>query len=173
MSRFISKKRALLTAAVTALVLVAVAIAFYSTTGSGTGDGTTDGNYAQDLQITGDLDDATLVPGGTVGITGNVHNPNSGSAHVSTVEGTVVAGAPDPEAGPASGDCDDSYFTIEDEELDTVLEADDGNTTGPEPDNQSFTTTITMDDETTENQDACKGADLDITWSAVAADATP
>jgi hypothetical protein len=170
MSRFISKKRALLTAAVTSLVLVAVAIAFYSTTGSGEGSGTTGDGYTTDLAITGDLDDGTLAPGGEVGITGNVHNPNPGSAHVSTVEGTVVAGDEDDAVnGPDAGDCDDSYFTIADEEVDTVLLAQNASNT----DDVGFTTTITMDDEPTENQDACKSADLAITWSAVAADAAP
>ena len=159
MSRII-KKRALLTAAITSLALVAVAIAFYSTTGGGSGSGSTADGYATNLQITGTLDDATLVPGGSaVGITGNVHNPNPGSAHVSTVTGAVTA---------ATGGCDTSYFHIADEEIDDVLTAEDNAAGGT--DDKSFTTSITMDDEEAINQDACKDSDLTITWSAVAAD---
>jgi hypothetical protein len=153
MSRFISKKRALLTAAVTSLALVAVAVAFYTTAGSGSGSGTTAANYASTLTITGSLDDASLVPGGTAGITGNVHNPNSGSAKVSTVEGDVTA---------ATGGCDISYFTIADKAVNAVLAGENAGTT----DDQAFTTTISMSNSPTVNQDACKGSTLTISWSS-------
>jgi len=154
MSRFTNKKRALLTAAITSLVLVAVAIAFYSTAGDGSGTGSTADGYADNLEITGDLNDATLVPGSSVEIDGNVHNPNPGSAHVTTVVGGV----------DASGDCDDTYFTIDDVVIDDVIAAG-----GDEP----FDAEIEMEDDPAENQDDCKDAVLTITWSSAAADATP
>ena len=108
MSRFISKKRALLTAAVTSLALVAVAIAYYSTTGSGTGTGgTTAAGYADNLAITGDADASTLVPGGSVPISGNVSNDNDGAAKVGTVTGSVT------NVDEVAGTCALSNFTID------------------------------------------------------------
>ena len=163
MSRFISKKRALLTAAVTSLALVAVAIAFYTTAGSGSGTGSTAANYANNLAITGNLDNANLVPGGSVGITGNVHNPNTGSARVSTVTGTVVAGAADTAGVPPAGDCKDSWFHVADKAVNAVLLKQDASNTD---DDAAFTTTISMDDVTNANQDDCKSAALAITWSS-------
>src|SRR5688500_13852757 len=104
MSRFISKRRALLATAATSLALVAVAVAFYSTTGSGTGSGGTTAAGNANLVITGTANASTLVPGGSVAISnGNIHNGNPGSAKHGTVSATVDAAAPG---------CSDSYFTV-------------------------------------------------------------
>jgi hypothetical protein len=154
MSRFISKKRALLTAAVTSLALVAVAIAYYSTTGDGTGTGgTTAAGYGDTLNITGDANAATLVPGGSVPISGNVSNDNGGAAKVGTVTGSVT------NVDEVAGTCALSNFTIDTVSLTpgTVIAANDDAT---------FTAVLHMADSTTVDQDAGKSAELDITWSS-------
>jgi hypothetical protein len=147
MSRIISKKRALLTAAIASLALVAVAVAYYTTLGDGSGTGTTDAAYAENLDITGDVP-AGLVPGDEVTISGNVHNPNPGSAEVTTVTGAV-------NAAPAG--CDDTYFDIEDIVMNEVI---------PAGGNADFTATLTMEDDPAENQNACKSAGLTVTWAS-------
>ena len=151
MSR-ITKKRALLTAAITSLVLVAVAVAFYSTTGTGSGSGgtTATGNPNQ-LAITGTADASTLVPGGSVPISnGNIHNGNSGSAKHGTVSATVDATA----AG-----CSDSYFTV------TGITLAGTSDVIPAGGDRTFTATLNMADDTV-SQDACKGTALTINWSS-------
>jgi|RhiMethySRZTD1v2_1073278.scaffolds.fasta_scaffold81527_5 hypothetical protein len=154
MSRFISKKRALLTAAIASLALVAVAIAFYTTTGSGSGTGTARNGYANALAITGDAP-AGLVPGGFVTITGNVHNGNSGAAKVGTVTGAV----------DAAGSCTDSWFTI------TDVAFSGGSDVIPANGDRAFTAKLNMADAVDNegvpvDQNACKGAALSIAWSS-------
>ena len=158
MSR-ITKKRALLTAAITSLVVVAVAIAYYTTLGEGTGDGTVDSAYANNLVITGDVPaSGLLVPGATVALEGeSVTNPagNPGDARATTVEATDIDVGGDDEAGPDA--CDDSWFTIDD------VAVNDNLTPG---ETVSFAAEIEMSNPTDVSQDACKGADIDIEWDS-------
>ena len=154
MSRIITRKRALLSAVVASAALAAVAFAFYSTTGDGTGDGgTTAAGYADTLNITGDANAATLVPGGSVPISGNVSNDNGGAAAVGTLTGSVT------DVDEVSGTCATSNFIIENVSLapGTVIPANG---------DAAFTASLRMVDSTTLNQDPCKNADLDITWAS-------
>ena len=156
MSRIISKKRALLTAAIASLALVAVAIAFYSTVGSGDGDATTRTANPVDLAIDGDATTAELVPGDSVGITGTITNGNEGAAKVHDLAGSV-------DETPVG--CNAGWFTITGvtiPDTDDVIEA--GQSIG-------FTATLNMADAhdgegNPVDQNACKGASLDIDWTS-------
>lgn len=156
MSRFISKKRALLVTAVTSLTLVAVAIAFYSTAGSGDGDATTRDGYANNLVVNGSPSTATLVPGGSVSISGTIQNNNPGAAKVGTITGTV-------DETPAG--CNAAWFFINGID---VPDADDvvaANSSIP------FSATLNMTDAVDGSgnpvdQNACKNAAIDIDWSS-------
>jgi hypothetical protein len=154
MSRIISKKRALLTAAIASLALVAVAIAYYSTTGSGANQsgGTTAAGLTT-LQITGTADASTLVPGGSVAISnGNIHNPNTtASAKHGTISATVDATDPG---------CSDSYFHVT-----GITPAGTSDVIAPSGD-RAFTATLGMDNDTSSSQDACKSTALKINWSS-------
>ncbi len=154
MSRFITKKRALLATAVTSLALVAVAIAWYSTTGSGQqSGGTTAGDYPNELAITGTANASTLVPGGSVPISdGKIHNGNTGSAKHGTVSATVDA---------AASGCDDSYFTVS-----GITFAQNTSEVIAAGGNRGFTATLNMADDANNSQNACKGTALTINWSS-------
>ena len=162
MSR-ITKKRALITAAITSLVLVAVAVAFYTTAGDGTGSGTADTAYAANLDILGSVttaDEGTLVPGGDVDIEGTIENTNEGAAKVSNLSGTV---------DPVPAGCLAAWFEITDVDIDDTVAPDDVVEAGETVD---FTATLEMEDahDTTTgaaiDQDDCKGATLDIAWQS-------
>jgi hypothetical protein len=155
MSRFISKKRALLGAAATSLALVAVAFAWYSTTGSGLGEdaGTTADGYPNELVITGTADASTLVPGGEVSISnGNLHNGNTGSAKHGTVSATVTTTKEGCNAA--------TNFEVKDIVLNgsSAVIAAGGDRT--------FTAKLAMKDLAGADQDACKSAPLSIDWSS-------
>ena len=155
MSRIITRKRALLSAVVASAALAAVAFAFYSTTGDGSGSGGTTANgYADTLNITGDANASTLVPNSSVPISGNVSNDNSGAAAVGTITGSVTNVD---ESG--TGTCALNNFVIENISLapGTVI---------PGNGDAAFTASLRMVDSTTVNQDPCKNAELDITWSS-------
>jgi hypothetical protein len=163
MSRIFSKRRLLL-GVVTSLVAVVAAMAFYSTVGGGEGSGTTADGYASDLDITGDVtaaDAGKLVPGSSVDIEGAIANANSGAAKVSNLTGTV---------DPVPEGCDASWFDIVVDPLASdIVPAQ----TGPTPGSVGFTATLSMADAYTDaeppvaiNQDACKGATLDIAWAS-------
>ena len=159
MSRIITKKRALIVAAVTSLTLVAVAIAYYTTLGEGTGEGTVDSAYAANLVIEGDIPESGLVvPGSAVTLTGTtVTNPatNEGDARATTVEATDINAGGDDEAGPDT--CDDDWFSIADVAVNDNLAP--GETV-------SFTAVIEMSNPTDVSQDACKGDAITIEWDS-------
>jgi hypothetical protein len=159
MSRLISKKRALLTAAVCSLTLVAVAIAYYTTLGEGTGTGTNGSAYATNLLIEGNVP-AGLVPGATVNLDGEkVTNPSSNTGHARVT--TIVATDIDVGAANESDACNDSWFTIVPIDVNQNL-ASGANTT--------FAAQITMAnavvDGTPVSQDACKGLPITIEWDS-------
>ena len=155
MSRLISKKRALLVTAVTSLTLVAVAIAYYTTLGEGTGTGTTDAAYANKLLIEGNVP-AGVVPGATVQLTGEkVTNPagNPGHARVTTIVATDI----DVGLADESDACNDAWFSIPSIPVNANL-ASGANTT--------FSAAITMTNEASTNQDACKNQPISIEWDS-------
>lgn len=155
MSRIISKKRALLTAAIASLALVAVAVAFYSTTGSGSnqGAGTTDDNYANQLAITSTGDASNLVPGEDIVISGTITNNNPGSA---------AHGTPVPTLETSDVDCDLSANFAFLNDLTYTSGASNVIAAGG---NRTFTVTLAMKDLAV-SQDNCKGAPLAIDWSS-------
>ena len=160
MSRIISKKRALLTAAIASLALVAVAIAYYTTLGEGSGGGTTDNAYATNLVIKGDVP-AGVVPGATVDLTNeSVKNPitNPGDARVTIVKATDIDVGGDDEAqgGDPSG-CVDSWFSIADVPVNTNLDPDESVT---------FDAQIAMQNPEGVDQNACKNKQISIEWDS-------
>lgn len=155
MSRIISKKRALLTAAIASLALVAVAVAFYSTAGSGSDQsaGTTDDNYANQLAITSTGDASLLVPGEDIVISGTISNPNPGSA---------AHGTPVPTLETSDVDCNlAANFAFAD---DLTYEAGTTNVIAA-GESRDFTVTLEMKDLAV-SQDNCKSAPLAIDWTS-------
>lgn len=169
MSRIFSKKRLVL-GVVTALVAAVAAMAYYTTTGDGTGTGAADDGYADKLDIASTMavNPNGLVPGGSTAVNGTVENNNPGSAEVTTVVDTDIdAGLSDEgdDDGPPAGDCDDSWFTIADIQVNTVLDAADDPQVPGGDDSTPFAGTIVMADSTAD-QNACKGAEIKISWSS-------
>ena len=173
MSRIFTKRRVLLGLA-TALVACVAAFAFSTTAGDGEGTGAADDGYAESVAISSALADNPngLVPGGSSEFDVLIENPNVGSAEVTTLpaDDMDAGGAAEGTGGPDG--CLDSWFSIEDVDVDEVLAAADS-TDGSGPDSTTVQATIAMEDAYTNatppvpvDQNACKGAAIHIDWSS-------
>ena len=151
---FISRRKIAAAAAIATVgVGGVVAYAYWTTAGGGSGSATAASANANNLVIANDAIPSTLVPGGTVAVTGTVTNPagNPGTAHISGLAGVVTVTA------PATG-CSASYFHVTGVTPAATELASGAHTT--------FSATLGMDDDSVNSQDLCKGASLSITWSS-------
>lgn len=147
--RKMTKRAAYVTsAAIAALLVASVAFAYFTSTGSGTGTATV-GTSADNIEVTGTVT-ALLYPGGPgAEVTFTATNPEDFNQKLSTIRLTAVD-APD--------GCDPSVFHMAD-----VAVGAEGNL-DPGPTALTATGTLYMDDNDA-NQDSCKNATLDLTFT--------
>jgi hypothetical protein len=145
-------------ALVALLMFSGVAYAYWSAGGSGTGTaqaaaGTSNLTVKQTTVLTG------MYPGDSAQtISGNFDNPNPGPVYVTTV--TASIGSVTKAGGAPAGTCDATDFTLGSATATVNAEIPAGLAkgawTGP---------TIKFNDKGAANQDACKGATVNLTYS--------
>lgn len=131
-----------------------VAFAYWSSTGSGTGTaGTSTG--ASSLVITQTSAPTDLAPGvAAEPVTGTIKNNAANSAHVNTV--TVAIGS----ISNAQGTCGASDYTLTNAQVTVNTDIAPGATV-------NFSgTTLGFNDDPNTNQDGCKGATVNLTYTA-------
>lgn len=144
-------------AAVVALAFAGIAVAYWTAGGSGTGSGVAaSGPAALTVNQTTTLD--AMYPGDSAQtISGNFDNPNAGPIHVSTV--TVSIDSVTKASGAPAGTCDATDFTLANATMTVDAEIAAGTAQG------SFSgATIQFNNKTT-NQDACKGATVNLSYA--------
>jgi hypothetical protein len=154
--RRVSRKKKVVIATVAMVGIGGAAFAYWTTTGTGTGAADTGDVQAvavnQTSVVTG------LAPGsGTQALSGNFDNPNSGPAYVTAVSGTVTA-VNNALGDPITG-CDAGDYTI----AGTGLVGSDvpaGSGVG------SWGNLTIAFNNTSANQDACKNAQVVISYTS-------
>lgn len=144
----IKKRTALVLAAVAVLAVAGIAVAYWTTSGSGEGSGavaSSNGTLVLHGTITGEL-----TPGGSSPVTFTADNANSSSEQVGTIHAVVSIDEQHAKAG-----CKASDFTIADTAEEQVIAAHSSGVA------LTHAGSISMAD-TSENQDACKGATISL-----------
>jgi hypothetical protein len=90
------------------LALGGLAFAFWTAGGSGTGSGATGSGSA--LTVNQTVSPTGLYPGGSVALSGNFTNPNSGSVYIASVTATVTAFSVQADSSKPS--CTQADFSI-------------------------------------------------------------
>jgi hypothetical protein len=148
----LKKKRNVAALSVVAvLALAGMAFAFWTTTGSGSGSGSVAASNGT-LTLHGTITSA-LTPGGSSPVTFTADNTNKSSEQVGTVHAVVSI-----DEAHATG-CKVADFTIADTAENQVIAAEKS---GVALENNG---SISMKD-TSENQDACKGATITLTLTS-------
>jgi hypothetical protein len=152
------KRRTKVLALTAALVMAGgAAFAWWTAGGSGTGSATT-GNVSaltvvQTSTITG------LAPGSSAQtLTGNFNNPNSGPVYVASV--TVSISSVVKAGGAPAGTCDSTDYTLSNTTMTVGAEVPTGNAQG------SWTGATLAFNNKASNQDACKGATVNLAYTA-------
>ncbi len=141
----LSKKIAVAAVSTVATVSVATAaFAYWTTSGGGSGTAGAAGSTSP-LVITGNPAPG-IYPGGSVAVSGNVHNPNPSSSHVDVVSAVVST----------NNSCPAADFHFANVTVNKQIAAGG---------DQGFTGSLTMDD-TAVNQDACRTATITLTYSS-------
>jgi hypothetical protein len=149
-----TKKRVLAAVSVVSILVVAVAAFAYWTT-SGSGDGTASAGDVAGITVnqTSTLD--AMYPGDSAQtLSGDFDNGNDGPVYVGTV--TASIDSVDTAVG-VTGTCDASDFTLEHAVMTVNAEVPHGSSQGA-----WSGATIHFNDKTTTNQDACKGATVNL-----------
>ena len=153
-----TKKRLIwLVTAVLVLAVGGTAYAYWTASGSGTGTATT-----------GTVSALTVVQTSTVTgmyprdspqtLSGNFDNPNAGPIHVNTV--TVSIGSVTKAVGAPAGTCDATDYTLANATMTVNADVPAGNGAG------SWTgATIQFNNKPATNQDACKGATVNLAYT--------
>ena len=156
MSRLIGR-RGIVLGVVASLVVAGAAFAYWTAGGSGTGTGSTAG--AQSALTANQTTSLTaMYPGDTAQtISGNFDNPNSGPIYVNTV--TVSIASVTKAASAPAGTCDATDYTLASAAMTVNNEVAVGTGKG------AFTgATVKFNDKAT-NQDACKGATVNLAYA--------
>jgi hypothetical protein len=130
------------------------AFAYWTATGTGSGTATT-AAASLDLTVTQTaFAGSSLVPGGTPqSVSGTIGNTNTFAVPVSSLAATVAV-----DSAHAASGCLASWYSV------TNLSA--ATTPVPANGNVAFSGKIQLVDQTTTNQDACKGATITLSYSA-------
>jgi hypothetical protein len=153
----VRKPRIVALAVVAVLVVAGAAFAFWTAGGSGTGTGSAAGS--QTALVANQTTTLTaMYPGDTAQtISGNFNNPNSGPIQVATVTASISSVTK--AVGAPAGTCDATDFTLASAAMTVNAEVPAGNAKG------AFTgATIKFNDKAT-NQDACKGATVNLAYA--------
>ena len=155
-----SKRKVAATIAITAILIGgggAAAFAYWSAGGSGTGSATTGSNSSitaiQTSTVTG------LVPGSAAQtLTGNFNNSNSSPSYVTSVVASISSVTK--AVGAPSGTCDATDYTLTGATMSVAAEVPAGTSKG------AWTgATIAFNDKSATNQDACKGATVNLAYA--------
>jgi hypothetical protein len=152
------KAIATLVLAGTALAGTGVAYGYWTSTGSGTG--TVSAATTAPITVVQTSTVSNLGPGAPAqALTGNFTNTNAGPVYIATV--TVSIASVTKAAGAAAGTCDATDFTLNNAAMNVGTEIPAGTAKG------SWTgATIAFNDKPTVNQDACKGATVNLSYAA-------
>ncbi|MFT4049339.1 MAG: hypothetical protein QM648_05805 [Solirubrobacterales bacterium] len=134
------------------------AYAYWTAGGSGTGTGTAaSGTTALTAVQTTTL--SNFYPGDTAQtISGNFNNPNSGPVWVTSVTASIASVTK--ATGAPAGTCDATDFTLANATMSVGAEVASGSAKG------AWTgATIKFNDKASTNQDACKGATVNLSYS--------
>ena len=154
----LTRKRAVAVGAVVSLAIAAAAYAYWTSTGSGSGSASAAGAQSA-LTVNQTTTLSAMYPGDSAQtISGTFDNPNSGPIFVHTV--TAAISSVTKAAGAPTGTCDATDFTLANATATVDAEIAAGNAkgawTGP---------TLKFNDKTTTNQDACKGATVNLSYT--------
>jgi hypothetical protein len=156
MPQFLTR-RAIVVAGVLAVVIAGSAIAYWTAGGSGTGTATV-AAAATALTANQTTVLTAMYPGDSAQtIAGNFDNPNSGPMHVATVTVSIASVTKAP-AAPA-GTCDATDFVLTGAAMAVDAEISPGNGVG------AFTGAQIKFNNKAVNQDACKGATLNLAYA--------
>jgi hypothetical protein len=142
-----------------ALAVAGVAIAFWTAGGSGAGTGSAASGVSGLTAIQATVL-TPMYPGDSAQtISGNFNNSNTGPVFVTSVTVSIPAGGVVKAASAPAGTCDASDFTLANTTMAVNTQVPSGNGVG------SFTgATIQFNNKAT-NQDACKGATVNLAYS--------
>jgi uncharacterized protein (UPF0333 family) len=153
----ITKKRFAVLGAVAILAMAGIAVAYFTSSGSGTGSASVGKSTAFTVEVSSDTS-GSLYPGsGSETLSYTVTNPGTGAQNLSATTATVAsAGGNITEGGNEVEGCKASWFTAKD--------------SSPAPKNlkggESTTGSVEVTMQDSGNQDACQGANPDITVNA-------
>jgi hypothetical protein len=153
----LTKKRALVVGAVAVLAIAGAAIAYWTAGGSGSGTASVAG--AQSALTANQTTTLTaMYPGDTAQtISGDFDNPNPGPIFVSTVTASISSVTK--AVGAPAGTCDATDFTLANTVMTVNASVPAGTAQG------SWTgATIKFNNKAT-NQDACKGATVNLSYA--------
>ena len=158
MKHFTKKRIVLLALLVLSLSIVGGVYAYWTAGGSGTGTGTAANGLSTLVAVQTTVLNP-MFPGDVAQtISGNFNNSNSGPAWVSTVTASISSVSM--AVGHAPGTCDATDFTLASPVATVNAEIPAGNGkgawTGP---------TIKFNDKVATNQDACKGATVNLGYA--------
>lgn len=153
-----NSKRGLILTAVTVLAVAAAAVAYWTAGGSGSGSATAAGAQST-LTVNQTTTLTAMYPGDSAQtISGNFDNPNPGPIYVGTVTASIASVTK--AGGAPAGTCDASDFTLASAAMTVNAEVPAGSAKG------SWTgATLKFNDKTTTNQDACKGATVNLSYA--------
>lgn len=153
-----NSKRGLILTAVTVLAVAAAAVAYWTAGGSGSGSATAAGAQST-LTVNQTTTLTAMYPGDSAQtISGNFDNPNPGPIYVGTVTASIASFTK--AGGAPAGTCDASDFTLASAAMTVNAEVPAGSAKG------SWTgATLKFNDKTTTNQDACKGATVNLSYA--------
>jgi len=156
MSKLFSR-RGLVLGGVVTLVIAGSAFAFWTAGGSGTGSaGVAAGTSALTANQTTVL--TAMYPGDSAQtISGNFDNPNSGPIYVSTVTASISSVTK--ATGAPAGTCDATDFTLASAAMTVNAEIAAGTAKG------AFTGATIKFNNKASNQDACKGATVNLAYA--------
>jgi hypothetical protein len=155
-----NRKRGLKVVAIAGgLVLVGgVAFAYWTQGGSGTGSATTGSTVPIHVNQTSSI--SGLAPGvAAKSLSGNFDNPNNGPVYVTSVD--VEISSVNKAAGAPAGDCDASDYTLSASNVAVGTEVQKGTGVG-----SWGGVTIAFNDKSDTNQDGCKGATVNLAYTA-------
>jgi hypothetical protein len=159
MKKHLSKKRVVLAAIVVVALAIAsgVAYAYWTAGGSGTGTAAAAASTSN-LTVNQSTVLAAMYPGDSAQtISGNFNNANSGPVFVSTVTASIASVVK--AGGAPAGTCDSSDFTLANTVATVNAEIPVGNNQG------AWTGPTIKFDNKASNQDACKGATVNLAYS--------
>ncbi len=153
----LTRKRALILSAAGLLIVVGVAIAYWTAGGSGTGTAGVAGSQSG-LTANQTTTLTAMYPGDSAQtIGGDFDNPNPGPIFVSTVTASISSVTK--ASGAPAGTCDATDFTLANAVMTVNAQVASGTAKG------SWTgATIQFNNKAT-NQDACKGATVNLSYA--------